>query len=230
MRNRPLIPVNPQMLPEVRPLVRHLAISFTAALSLMLSVAPAQAGEQKAYNTFEITPFAGWMAGGSFEDPSNGEDRDVEEDVGYGLFFNIVADVPERQYEFFYTKQSSAVEGAVPIDMDFEYLHLGGTVAYPQSSHVIPYFGMTVGAARFSPDAAGLDDETKLSFTVGGGMKFPITDHIGIRFDARAFITLLDSDSQIFCVSVPANASCLIQAKSDTFVQYMGSLGVSFGF
>jgi hypothetical protein len=89
---------------------------------------------------------------------------------------------------------------------------------------------VTVGGARFTPDLAGLDDETKIAFSAGGGVRFPITKHFGIRFEMRAFITLLEDDSEIFCVSNPPTASCLIKPKSDTFIQYAGSLGVSFGF
>ena len=43
------------------------------------------------------------------------------------------------------------MDGVKPFDMDVEYLQVGGTVSYPDAEHVIPYFGMTVGAARFSP-------------------------------------------------------------------------------
>jgi hypothetical protein len=229
MRNRSLIPVSSQIPSGVRSLPRHLAASLAIALTVVV-VGPAEAKEEPRSNNFEVTPFIGLMAGGSFEDPSNGDERDVEDDTNYGIFFNIVDEVPERHYEFFYTKQSSVIEGSLPIDLATEYLHLGGTVAYPETSHVIPYFGITVGATRYSPDLAGLDDEIKLSFSVGGGMKFPITDRIGIRFDARALITLLENDSEIFCVSVPATASCLIKPEGDTYIQYMGSLGVSFGF
>ena len=87
--------------------------------------------------------------------------------------------------------------------MDVQYLQFGGTSAIrTPSTRVIPYFGMTVGAARFSPDGPGLDDETKLAFSVGRRLAVPITDHFGVRFDLRAFVTLLDTDGDIFCVSV----------------------------
>jgi opacity protein-like surface antigen len=205
-------------------------IVVALGIGMGIGFSPVQAEEQARANTFEITPFAGFMAGGSFEEPTNGNELDVEDDASYGVFFNLVADVPERQYELFYTKQSSVVEGGVPLDLDVQYLQIGGTVGYPQTRHVIPYFGATVGAARFTPDLPGLDDETKLSFSVGGGVRFPITDHIGIRFDARAFITLLEDDTEIFCVSEPPSGACSIKPKSDTFLQYMGSLGVSIGF
>ena len=80
------------------------------------------------------------------------------------------------------------VDGVEPFDMDVEYLQFGGTVSYPDTevTHVIPYFGMTVGAARFSPDGAGLDDETKFAFTIGGGVRIPINDRFGVRLDLRA--------------------------------------------
>lgn len=183
-------------------------------------------------NEVEITPFLGYMAGGEFEDPgiAGGSDRDVKEDANYGVFFDFNADGPERQYEVFYSKQGSEVDGATPTDLDIEYLQLGGIVNFTDNPRVIPFFGITVGAARFTPDEPGLSTETKIAFSIGGGLKVPITDHIGIRLDTRAFVTLLDSDADIFCVSSTGNASCRIRAKSDTFLQYAGMLGVTVGF
>lgn len=206
-------------------------IAAAALVGSLAFGASAQAADENLTSTFQITPFFGQMAGGGFESPTDGADRDVEADSNIGIFLNLVADVPERQYELLYTKQSSEIDGGVPLDLDIEYLQIGGIVSYPQQPHVIPYFGATVGAARFSPDAAGLDEETKIAFSVGGGVKFPITKNLGIRLDFRGYITLLEDDSEIFCVVDPANASvCTIKPKSDTFVQYTGTLGFAFGF
>ena len=228
MRTRSLVPGS-RIAVAIRK-VATVASPAWLAMLLCLTAPSVQAADDSEPNTFEITPFIGLMAGGSFEDPATGQERDVEDDTSYGVFLNALADVPERQYELLYAKQSSVIEDGTPIDLDLEYLHIGGHVAYPQNRYVWPYFAVTVGAARFTPDTAGLDDETKVSFSVGGGIKFPITKHFGIRFDARAFITLLEDDSEIFCVSDPPSAGCNIRPKSDTFVQYTGSLGVSFGF
>jgi opacity protein-like surface antigen len=231
MRNPSLAAVIPQACREVRKFATTGVSGLAALLSCIAVTTSAQAAEQVHTNTFEITPFVGFMSGGSFEDPTNNTDRDVDDDSNFGIFLNLVADVPERHYELLYTQQSSVVDGGVPLDLDLQYLQIGGTVGYPQNRYVTPYFGVTVGAARFTPDVSGLDDETKISFSVGGGMKFPITDHFGIRLDVRGFITLLEDDSQIFCVSDPANTSgCAIKPKSDTFVQYTGSLGFIVGF
>lgn len=203
-----------------------------SAAGLALSAVAATAGAEsrdKGYPDFEITPFYGYMAGGEFEDPSTNTDRDLKEDNNFGVIFNAAVD-EWRHYELIYTKQGTSVEGTVPMDLDVEYLQIGGTVADPDATRVIPYFGLTVGAARFSPDMSGLDDETKLAFSVGAGFKVPISEHIGVRFDARAFVSLLDTDGNIFCVSDNGVGTCAIRAKSDTLLQYSAALGLTVAF
>lgn len=203
-----------------------------AALGLTLLAAAANASAQQPpddYANWEFTPFYGYMGGGGFEDPTTNTDRDLDEDNSFGLIINAAAD-QWRHYELLYVKQGTSVEGTVPMDLDVEYLQIGGTVSYQDAETVIPYFGMTLGAARFSPSGPGLDDETKLAFSIGGGFKAPITDHFGVRFDLRAFISLLDTDGNFFCASDSSGGTCAIRAKSDTFVQYQAALGVTFGF
>jgi hypothetical protein len=203
--------------------------SVAAAALLLCLASPARAADPpRQTNFWEFTPFAGFTAGGEFEDPANGSDRDLDEDSNFGLIVNAAVD-DWRHYELLYSTQSTSVEGAVPIDMDVQYLQVGGIVSYPDATRVIPYFGLTVGAARFSPDAPGLDDETKLAASIAGGFRVPITDHIGVRLDLRAFVTVLDSEGDLFCVS-NAGLTCNISAKSDTFLQYSAALGVTVGF
>ncbi|MET0533188.1 MAG: outer membrane beta-barrel protein [Steroidobacter sp.] len=199
-----------------------------AGLALAAAATSASAQEQ-GYSEFEITPFYGYMAGGEFENPSTNTDRDLDEGNNFGVIFNAAVD-QWRHYELIYSTQSTEIDGPLPIDLDVQYLQIGGTVSNPDATRLIPYFGITFGAARFSPDQSGLDDETKLAFTVGAGFKVPVTEHIGVRFDARAFISLLDTDGNIFCVSDNGVGTCAIRTKSDTFLQYHAALGVVVGF
>lgn len=206
------------------------ASAALAGVALLAAAVPAAAQEpSEIYSNFEITPFYGYTAGGEFEDPVDGSDRDIDENNNFGVIFNAAVD-KWRHYELLYSTQSTEIDGAVPMDLDVEYLQIGGTVSHADAEHVIPYFGITVGGARFSPDAPGLDDETKLAFSVAGGFKVPVTEHIGVRFDARAFISLLDTDGNIFCVSDSAGGACAIRTKSDTLLQYQAALGVTVGF
>jgi opacity protein-like surface antigen len=202
---------------------------LVGATALLAGATSALADENAVkYNEFEITPFVGYMFGGEFEDPVDGAELDLDSATNFGVILDFAVE-SWRQYELLYSMQSTELDGVVPLDMDVQYLQIGGTVSYEEATRVIPYFGMTVGATHFSPDETGLDDETKLSFSVAGGVRVPITDRIGVRFDARAFITLLDTDGQIFCVS-SGGATCRIQAKSDVFLQYAAMLGVIVGF
>ena len=203
--------------------------SVAAAALLLCLASPAQAADPPQHTNFwEFTPFAGFTAGGEFEDPADGSDRDLDEDSNFGLIVNAAVD-DWRHYELLYSTQSTSVDGATPIDMDVQYLQIGGIVSYPDATRVIPYFGLTVGAARFSPDAPGLDDETKLAASIAGGFRVPITDHFAVRLDLRAFVSVLDTDGDLFCVS-DGGATCNISAKSDTFLQYSAALGVTVGF
>ena len=207
------------------------AIALGIGVSLWLATAAHAAEDGWHRNNFEITPFVGQMGGGKFEDATDGTSRDVDGDTNYGVIFNANADSYERQYELLYAKQSTTVPGTTPVDMDIQYLQIGGIVNFTDTSpRVIPYFGLTVGATRFEPDAAGTDSATKFSLTAGGGLKIPITDHIGIRLDARAFVTAMNSDANIFCASGNTGGTCLIRAQADTFVQYHIGLGIIAGF
>jgi opacity protein-like surface antigen len=202
-----------------------------AAAALLCLSSPAQAADEpREYNNFEFTPFVGYMAGGEFEDPADSSDRDLDAGTDFGIIIDAAAEW-WRHYEMLYVRQSTKVDGFDPFDMDVEYLQFGGTVSYPdtEAKHIIPYFGMTVGAARFSPDAAGLDDETKFAATLGGGLRIPINKNFGVRLDLRVFGTVLDSESDIFCVS-SGGATCRIKVKSDFFLQYSANLGVTYGF
>jgi hypothetical protein len=215
---------------KVRPILTPTLTTAVLSVLAIFASASVSASEAEAdYKRFEITPFAGYMAGGEFEDPTTNAERDLEEDTSFGLIVDIAAE-SWRHYEFLFANLDSEVDGTIPFDMGVQYLQIGGTVSHLDARHVIPYFGMTIGAARFSPDAAGLDDETKLAFSAGGGMRIPITDHFGVRFDARAFLTVLDSEGDLFCVSDGGAGTCAIRAKSDTFLQYAASLGVTFAF
>lgn len=210
-----------------------LVCSLVATLAV---TAPAQAQNPDDFNQVEITPFVGYTVGGEFEDPgdpgtsADDIDRDLKEDQNMGVIVNLIADGPDRQYELLYSRQDTQIEGNAPLDLKVEYLQIGGIVNFIENPRVIPYFGITVGGARFTPDGPGTDSETKLAFSIGGGLKIPVTDHVGIRLDTRAFISLFDADTRIFCISDPSISGCSIRSKSDTVLQYSGNLGITIGF
>src|SRR5262245_24209523 len=71
---------------------RIISGSVVAAAATLCLVAPAQAQEKREYNDWEFTPFIGYMAGGEFEDPTDGSDRNLDAATSYGLFVNAATD------------------------------------------------------------------------------------------------------------------------------------------
>jgi opacity protein-like surface antigen len=201
--------------------LQRLAVLATAALIASTASAAEEA-------RFQLTPFAGYAVSSDFESDQDVE-RNVKDTSGWGLILNF-EEQPSRYYELIYSTFSPEVEGDPALDMDIHYLQIGGTVAYPEATRVIPYLGLTAGAARFSPDVNGLDSATRVAFSIGAGVRVPITEHIGIRAEWRSYITLLSSDSDVFCKSAEGSATCLLRSESDTFLQHTAQLGVVIGF
>ena len=68
--------------------------------------------------------------------------------------------------------------------------------------------------------------ETKFSFSLGGGIKIPLTEHIGLRVEGRGFGTMFDENSSLFCV----NNRCAVRVEGDVIWQFTGFAGVVFSF
>jgi len=177
----------------------------------------------------ELTPFFTQRASGGFRD-ATGNDSNLAGKSGMALALNWPASDHGSQYELLYSRQSTKTEGASPINMRIEYLQLGGTTLLgDEGSHVIPFAAGGIGAARFSPGAASLTQETRFAFSLGGGVRIPVANHVRLRFEARGYLTWLNGSSSLFCGSA-ASTTCALQPKGQTFFQYDVLGGVSVGF
>jgi opacity protein-like surface antigen len=203
---------------------RRTACVVAAVVAALTSIATDAAEESR----FQVTPFAGYATGGEFETEA-GVERDADDTGGWGLALSLEEQAP-NYYEFLFASFDTEVEGDTPIDMDIDYLQIGGTAAWPDGKWVIPYLGLTVGAARFSPDVSGTDSATKFAFSIGAGVRVPITEHIGIRGEWRSYGTVLGGDSDLFCASANGAATCALRSHSDVFMQHTAQLGVMIGF
>jgi opacity protein-like surface antigen len=212
--------------------VRLAARWLPAVVASLVCAAAAHAQQDdEPVNEFEITPFLGYTLGGEFEDPSDGDDRDLDAAASFGLIVDFAADDATRHYEVLYSNQSTDVDGTPQLDLDVQYLHIGGVLDFvPENRRAIPFVAAGIGATLLSPERSGFDDETKLSLSLAGGLKIPLSERIAIRLDARAFITFINSDTSIFCVSAPPTAACDIRGKSDSFVQFTAGVGITAGF
>lgn len=78
-------------------------------------------------------------------------------------------------------------------DVNNDWYQLVGTKNIIANENIVPYGGIGVGAAHFSPsNVTGLSysSELKFAFTVQGGVKFFISDHIGLKLHAHMFVPI----------------------------------------
>ena len=208
------------------PLLRHLLLS--AAILLSTGLFPGEAGAEWG---LEITPYAGYTVGGTFQDNTTGADLDVKEGGSFGLVLGL-PDTPETQYELFYGFQRTQVAGGGTLggntlfDLDIHYLHVGGTYIFP-GEKVRPFISGGLGATHFVPGGSGMDPKTYFSASLGGGAKIPISGHVGLRFEARGFLTILPDSTEIFCVS-SGGAACTVRVQGDALGQLLLMAGITF--
>lgn len=186
---------------------------------------------------FEVTPFAGGRIGGGFDvvDETSGDETEVDLDngAGFGIDLGLYA-YETGMYELLYSSQSTGLDSNEPaldgVDIRVDYLHVGGTAFFPQDTWFVPYLSMTIGATFLEPTRGNYDSETKFSGSLGGGFRFPVNEHFQVVLGLRGYLTLIESDTDLFCVSGPEEATCLIRSSGSTFFQTEGQLGVSFVF
>lgn len=200
-------------------------------------VSDAEAARNKKEDAYalQITPFVGYRFFGSFEDDETGEDYDLEDDSSFGLLINFPSK-RNTEWEIYYSKQSTEIktgdlfQQTSVLDIDVQYLQIGGTYLFEPDRAGIPYIAATIGAAHFDPSGAGTDSDTFFSFSVGGGWKYFPDKRIGLRLDGRFIGTVIESDTDIFCQTGVEGAQCLIQNKGEMLWQFEIQAGVIFRF
>jgi len=180
---------------------------------------------------YEVTPFVGYRVGGDFERTDTHQTVKVEDQGSLALAFDVLAD-NLMQYELFYGRQSTHLNGAAPspTGIKVEYLHLGGTVPLEGTHHLNPYFGGGLGITRLTPDPASGIDSTRFSLSLSLGVRVPVSRHVALRFEGRGFLTPVPTNSEFFCRSDQTGGLCVVQAHGSVFFQADFFAGAAFAF
>lgn len=203
------------------------------AVCLMLLAASAVQAQEETYR-FELTPFAGFATGGEFEDMTSGASLELDDSNSFGLILDI-QESADTQWEVLYSLQTTAgdttglpISGA-PLDIDVHYIQGGGTYLFSGDA-ARPFLSLTIGAAHFEPGLSGVDSETFFAFSIGTGLQIRPNSRFGIRLEARAYGTLLDSESALFCQSGPMGAICAVTVDGTVLWQWHAFAGFVFRF
>ena len=202
--------------------------------AFVVLLAATAADAQTDTSRFELTPFAGFTFGGEFEDMTSSDSLKLDDGASFGLILDI-RESANTQWEILYSRQATQADttglltGGASFDLDVHYIHFGGTYL-GEGNRARPFLAATIGATHFEPGLADFDSETFFSFSIGAGFHLRPNDRLGIRLEARAYGTLLESDTDLFCRTGPGENICVIHTEGTILCQLETLAGFVFRF
>jgi hypothetical protein len=178
--------------------------SSAAALGILLvSALTAPASAQ----TVEVAPFAGYRFGGDLFELATNHPLDLDGAPAFGGAVSVEMS-DGLWFEALFSHQQADVD--VP----------GGPFGPPLRTRAVvdhwlaggrqdfggrrarPFVSGFLGLTRYGADG---DDEIRFTLGAGGGVKFPLQRHLGLRLDGRVFTTFADVDAAAAC-----SGGCLV--------------------
>jgi hypothetical protein len=185
-----------------------------ALLAMVLGVAPSLAAQ----TGLEFTPTVGYRFGGTIDNDDGKFSANDNLAWSGTLGYRVKRD---GLVELVYSRQSTTVRfkpdtgAAVTIgDAAIEYLQLGGALEFGDDPNTKPFFALTIGGTHFAPENPDLVGEWVFSFGAALGLKTYLSQHVGLRAQARLWMSTLSSNTQFWC-SLPGG--CVIHASSGVF-------------
>ena len=182
----------------------------------------------------EITPFGAYRFGGTFDVTNSDMSFELDDSSSYGLIINF-REKQDTQWEVLYSRQktdaslSGAAVGTPLVDVDLQVLQLGGTYQ-GHGDTVRPYLAATIGGTHIKARSTGSASETFWSGSIGLGIQIRPNSRLGIRLEARAYGTFIETNSEIFCGSGPAAAGCTVRIDGKVLSQIETIAGIVFRF
>ena len=177
---------------------------------------------------FEFIPFVGHRFGGSLERLDTEETTDLDAANSWGFILGRTA-TDSTRYELLYSRQESGLADSTDpnnaFGLEVHYLHLGGSVDITRDRFT-PFVSGGLGLTHLSPAGYGLDDETRFSLSLGGGLKWYPTRSLGLRLEVRGYGTVSDGSGSLFC----DNANCNLRFSGNLMPQFETNLGLIFRF
>jgi len=180
---------------------------------------------------FEITPLAGYRFGGTFGIEGSSDSYEFEDSASFGLILNL-RDRGNTQWELLYSRQESEVRlnsaaALQPlVDIDVQILQIGGTYQ-GQGHRVRPYLAATLGGTNIKTEVGS---DNFFSGSIGLGLQIRPEERFGIRLEARAYGTLTDSDTDLFCRTGPDLNICAVRVDGELLTQFETFAGLVFRF
>lgn len=196
------------------------AVALAAAL---LVAAPVDARAQRV----EVTPFAGYRAGGGYFARPVDEDGAPSVGAVVNLLFGsrtegvMVEGVFSRQ-QIRFDVRTSPLDPPAIVQGTVDHLQVGG-IHELEDGKVRPFLSGLLGLTRF---AAPGDTEVRFSAGGGAGVKLFATPHLGLRLDGRVYVTFVDISAGGVC----GGNGCLIRFSASPVWQGDFTAGLIVAF
>jgi opacity protein-like surface antigen len=179
----------------------------------------------------EITPFGGYRVGGSVGEVGTAEVVDDDGGPSLGVVVDVVfgglADGLKVEGLFSRERTDLAVRGSifdppgsVPVEVD--QILVGG-IQDLDDGRVRPFLSGLLGITRYAVPG---DTEVRFSIGVGAGVKFYATRNLGVRLDARGYMTVIDLGGSGICGGV----GCAVRFNVSPAFQGDFTTGLLFAF
>ena len=185
----------------------------------------------------EIIPLFGFRSGGEFIDEFTDKKHTLESSEIAGLILSFPYE-HGKTFEIYYSHQSTqlnsitistsddpALNSSTNIPLTIDYLHFGGTAPIAADENFQTFVTGGLGFTYLSPDYTGAQSDLRASFSIGLGLRWPITDLIALRLETRGLATLYNNNSAIFC-----SGGCAISVNGNLFLQGEVFAGLGFKF
>jgi opacity protein-like surface antigen len=145
---------------------------------------------------FGISPFYGYRWGGEIQDVNTGTKYSFKDAPAYGLFLDYAPLDYYGRFELLWSRQDSSVNfqgnyGLGKVDVTIDVIQIGSLVELG-SEHLRGYASAHVGATHYA--SYGYGDNTRFSFSIGGGVKAFLTKNIYLRADICGIGTVTEAE------------------------------------
>ncbi len=203
----------------------------------LLGAAGSSAAQPSRDNAFTV--YAAYRDGGSFEDITTGSKLPIEASGAFAVSLDLGLDPRAgTQLQIYVSRQKSDVDARqasqptppsaplpAKVPLTVTYAHIGGTAFLDKKIGQGAYLAGGIGATLFEPDLNGLANELRPSISLALGYQLPLGERLALRFEARGYATLVNSNSALFC-----SGGCVISIKGETVTQGEVQLGLSFRY
>ena len=176
-------------------------------LLILTASAPARA-QFGPYDKWEIAPFAGHESGGSYpvSDSLIVDKIRVDSGTSYGTFIDRSISA-NAAFEFMWSRNSTSFSGRTAgtnqyskiFDSDIDQYSFGLSYMFMNSERKFrPYAAGGIGFTHQS-NAAANANRTDLSYSLGGGVKYFASRHVGLRGDIRWLPTRASKSPATYC-------------------------------